>query len=150
MTALEIQRRYLDGCREFVDRQPEAPEEAREVLRRWEEALDELRSDRRVLVGRIDWVTKQFLLRLTAADACEAVRKKIDIRYHELSPAGYFQILAEAGLHRRVLFEEEIDRAMRLPPPGTPATARARLIREFSGPGLRVGWKSLSNGVRIR
>jgi proteasome accessory factor A len=150
MTALEIQHWYLDGCKRFVDQQPEVPEEARDILRRWEDVLGQLRSDRDSLVGRIDWVTKLFLLDRTASGFCETARKKIDIRYHELSPDGYFQTLAAAGLHRRILFDEEIERAMRLPPPGTPATTRARLIREFSGPGLRVGWKSLSNGVRIR
>jgi proteasome accessory factor A len=184
-SALEIQRWYLAACRRFVDGLPDAPGEAHDVLRRWNEVLHLLGTDRDALVGRIDWVTKQFLLkrtaglnvpdvasagaRLTNVAPCRTRRhvasggldalsgkavpaaalKKLDIKYHQLSPDGYFQLLSGAGLHQRVLAHEEVIRATRLPPGGTPATTRARLIREFGGPGLTVGWKTTSNGMRI-
>jgi proteasome accessory factor A len=145
MTALEIQRWYLDACRQFVAATPDAPAEAWEVLRLWGEVLDKLQTDRRALVGRLDWVTKQFLLDEAGADLPHAARKKIDLCYHELSPDGYFARLQAAGLTAPVVSETEVEQAMRLPPTGSPAWQRARYIREFSGGGvLSMGWSFLT------
>jgi proteasome accessory factor A len=145
MTGLELQHWYLEACRRFVRGVPAAPSEAQEVLRRWAEVLDLLETDRPRLVGRLDWVTKQFLLDRAGADLPYAARKKIDLRYHELSPQGYFARLQAAGLTTSLLSEAEIEQAMRMPPPSSPAWKRARYIREFSSGGLlSVGWSSLT------
>lgn len=132
-TALALQRFYLDGCRRFLARRPEAPAEAREILRRWEEALDLLTEDPQALVGSLDWVTKQWLLEKTGRNTSRAARKKIDLKYHELSPDGYFERLRTTGLVVSVLSPDEISHARRNPPLGTPATVRGRYIREFAG-----------------
>lgn len=143
MTALEIQRWYLDACRRFLGQAPDAPEEAREVLRRWADVLDQLETDRPALVGRLDWVTKQFLLEQAGAGLSYEARKKIDLRYHELSPEGYFTRLRKADRTAPLVTETEIEQAMRFPPPSSPALRRARYIREFSGGNrlLKVGWR---------
>jgi proteasome accessory factor A len=145
MTALEIQRWYFDACRRFVECTANPPEEAHEVLRRWADVLDRLERDRSSLVGRLDWVTKQFLLDEAGADLPYAARKKIDLRYHELSPGGYFSRLEAAGQTTTVATTDEVAQAMRLPPSSSPALRRARYIREFSGSNtvLRVGWRFL-------
>lgn len=150
VTALEIQQRYLQACEQFVSQLEDVPEEVHEILKQWRYVLTQLAYKPDSLLGELDWVTKRFLLSQVAADADYPVRKKVDLKYHELSEEGYFHKLAEAGVHRPVLEKEEIERAMRLPPGGTPATTRARLIREFSGPGITVGWTRLSNGRKIR
>jgi proteasome accessory factor A len=100
-------------------------------------------------VGRLDWPTKLYLLE-QAADAPLEQRKKIDIRYHELSAEGYFQQLSAAGVARCVVSDEEIDRAKRNPPSDTPAAKRGRYIREFSGGGdpLEVDWRELVIGSK--
>jgi len=59
-------------------------------------------------------------------------RKKIDIRYHELSPHGYFQRLRATGVVSDLLERRDIDHARRNPPAGTPAAIRGRYIREFA------------------
>jgi proteasome accessory factor A len=145
MTALEIQRWYLDACRRFVDNAANPPGETHEVLRRWADVLDRLETDRSSLVGRLDWVTKQFLLDEAGADLPYTARKKIDLRYHELSPGGYFSRLEAAGQTTTVATTDEVAQAMRLPPSSSPALRRARYIREFSGSNtvLRVGWRFL-------
>jgi hypothetical protein len=141
-TALEVQRFYLQACRQFVQCHPQPPGEAWEILRLWEETLDALESDRTALVGRIDWVTKQYLLDQVAADAPWEVRKKVDLRYHELSPEGYFSQLEAAGAAVRLLNDDEIEHAIRNPPADSPAAARGRYIREFAvgGAPLKVNW----------
>ena len=55
------------------------------------------------------------------------------MRYHELSPEGYFQRLKATGIIVELLDRAEIDHARRNPPAGTPAAVRGRYIREFGG-----------------
>jgi Pup amidohydrolase len=190
-TALQFQRYYLNGVRQFLDGRPDAPEEAHDIFRRWEEILDTLEdaiagcsltdgdfaSPREIaseddplavsrrdeetmdlddplamLVGRLDWVTKRFLLAEAGRGAPWEARKKIDLRYHELSASGYFAQLAEAGQAVRIVTEEELERAVRNPPSGTPASARGRYIREFAEGSLplRVNWNSIIIGRGLK
>ncbi len=158
-TAIEIQRMYLAACQQFVERDRPDDEEASDILRRWQGTLAALEVEAQSLIGQVDWITKRFLIEQALARQTESVfpiarsqisaARKIDIKYHELTPDGYFNQFARTELQERVLTEDEVDRATRLPPPGTPATTRARLIREFAGTGVQVGWKQMSNGMRI-
>jgi hypothetical protein len=154
LTAIEIQRLYLDACRRFVDRRSDVPREARSIIRRWESVLDALDREPVSLVGRLDWVTKRMLLERTAAGTNWAARKKVDLRYHELSPNGYYRMFESAGFATRLIDDEEIDRAKRNPPEGTPAALRSHYIREFSDGDepLRVTWRAiyLGKGWRTR
>ncbi len=147
-TALEIQRFYLERCRDFVAAQSAVPNEAHELLRVWEETLSGLEQDRHGLVGSVDWITKQHLLSHAGADATWQQRKKIDLRYHELSPEGYFQILRSSGIVRSIVDDELLARAVRSAPADSPATTRGHYIREF-GDGaeqLAVNWKCVTVG----
>jgi proteasome accessory factor A len=147
-TALEIQRFYLEACRRFLDLRPDAPSEAREVLRRWEDALDLLTDDPQGLVGTLDWVTKQFVLDKAGRGAAWEVRKKIDIRYHELSPQGYFQRLRTTGIVLDLLDRTEIEHARRNPPLDTPAAVRGRYIREWAADDEQIAanWQAIYLG----
>jgi hypothetical protein len=133
VTALRIQRFYWEACRRFLSRREDAPAQARDVLRRWGDVLDRLEHERHTLVGEVDWLTKMFLLQHAGRDASWSSKKKIDLRYHELTDAGYFTKLKLAG-HTTVLVDDEtVERAMRTAPHDTPATTRAHYIREFAG-----------------
>ncbi len=155
-TALEVQRYYFKRCFEFVLDSGEDSPEAKAVLARWEETLAALEASAATgtahesLVGSIDWVTKQYFLDRLEPSAAWHVRKKADIRYHELSSEGYFEALAIANLVPRVVDERAVEQAMRLPPRGTAATKRGRMIREFSSSDytLLVGWERLI--IRVR
>lgn len=131
-TAIELQRFYLEACRQFLSRRSDVPPEARDVLRRWEAALDALAEEPASLIGTLDWVTKRFVLEKAGRGASWEAKKKIDIRYHELSPQGYFQRLRTTGIVSDLLDTAEIEHARRNPPPGTPAAVRGRYIREFA------------------
>lgn len=141
-TALEVQRYYLNGCRRFLQSQPAPPEEAWQALELWEATLEQLEDSPQSLLGAIDWVTKRFLLEQAGPHAKWQEKKKIDLRYHELSPDGYFRRLEAAGHVETLLDEAEIERATRIPPSDSPAATRGRYIREFAG-GLapvRASW----------
>jgi proteasome accessory factor A len=120
-TALQLQRHYLDACRRYVEARGEAREEAREILKRWEETLDALETNPSRLVGKVDWVTKKYLLDGLGPDAPIEARRKLDLRYHELAPDGYYLRLEAAGVAPTLVEPEDVRNSMRVPPEGTPA-----------------------------
>jgi hypothetical protein len=157
--ALQLQRFYLEACRRFVACQTAPPTEAHIILQRWEEALDKLTEYRtRViadassavlpLVGVFDWASKAYLVAQLGREASWEEKKKIDLRYHELSGDGYYMRLERCGAVQRVVQEADIERAMRMPPPDSPATRRGRFIREFADGDqeFRVHWRSIVIG----
>lgn len=150
--ALQLQRFYLEACRRHVESSAGASEEACDVLARWEAVLGGLEADRQRLVGRLDWVTKRYLIETTGSAAGEPARRKIDLRYHELSPDGYFAQLQAAGVGGSILEDGEIERAMSTPPAGTPASDRGRYVQEFSGepPRAKVSWTRVRIGKGLR
>lgn len=155
VTALQVQRYYFAGCRAFLNQQTDVPAEAWEVLQLWNQTLDHLeqlalgQETPDALVGSIDWVTKRHLLDNAGANANWAERKKIDLRYHELSEDGYFAMLQTAGVAPRLLEEEDVERAMRLAPANSPATTRGHYIREFShgDDPVRANWRTVVIGT---
>lgn len=153
MSAIELQHWYVRRCALALARQPGLPPRAAWVMRQWHETLEALRQAPESLAGRLDWVAKRRLLEETGAGLSWEARKKIDLRYHELSEDGYHQRLSEAGLvetpcGQTWLNDAELDRAMRTPPPDSPATMRGHFIREFAdgNESLRVNWKRVTIG----
>jgi proteasome accessory factor A len=152
MSALEIQRWYLDKARAFVASSGVASIETHELVRLWGEALDALESDPQSLVGRLDWVTKRFLLEsASAGEASYEVLKKIDLRYHELGQ-GYLAQLERDGIAMVLVDPGEVRSAIKTPPQRSPARMRSRLIRELAGVQDRVtvSWDSIRIGGRLR
>lgn len=139
-SALEIQSIYLDACRQMLDDCPHPHPEAQRVWQLWSETLNALeRGDHDSLVGRVDWITKARLLR---EETDVDVRRKIDLRYHELSHEGYYLKLESAGGVPTLVEPEEVLAAVQSPPEGTPAEERGRLIRQH-GEQIRVSWSSV-------
>jgi Pup amidohydrolase len=147
-TALRLQQFYCTACRRFLTRRGDAPEEAWDILQRWEDTLDALENARSSLVGSIDWITKRHLLECAPSNASWESLKKIDLQYHELSPHGHHRAMEETLETTPVVDAEAVDRAMRLPPLNSPASMRGRLIREFLGGDepLAVNWRMVRIG----
>lgn len=154
-SALEVQRFYLHACRRFIERRAPAPAEAVTLLDRWEETLDALEENPAALVGKLDWVTKRYLMERAGPGASVEEKRKLDLRYHELSRDGYYLRLEAAGAAPTLVEPEEVIEAMTTPPAGTPATLRGQLIRQYAedSPPVRASWSSVivpdSAGVRI-
>jgi proteasome accessory factor A len=150
MSALELQRWYLERASRFVNESTTTSLEAREVLRLWNESLDALERDPGGLVGRLDWVTKRWLIEETAGDGSLAVRKRVDLGYHELGQ-GFFVRLERIGLAPRLVTVEEARAAIHQPPEASPARLRSRLIREIAQEQkVTVDWGSVRIGGRLR
>jgi proteasome accessory factor A len=140
--ALDIQRSYLDACRRFIDEHAPDDAGAATVVRMWQETLDALERDPSELVGRLDWITKRHLLDAAGPEASADERRKLDMRYHELSPEGYYLRLEAAGVAPVIADPEDVIAAIDSPPEDSPAAARGRLIRESaeSGSSVQAGW----------
>jgi hypothetical protein len=154
LSALEIQRIYLSACRRFVNHRAPLDAKALEVLDSWEETLEALEHEPARLVGKVDWVTKRYLLDAAGTDASIAARRKLDMRYHELSPDGYYLRLETVGIAPTIVEPEEVLGAVDCPPERSPATARGRLIRHFAtSGGVHASWSStivpVGSGVRV-
>ncbi len=139
MSAIEIQQTYLNAAQQFVDStSADMRGEAPLVLERWQELLDAVVLFRRnptdvaSAIGRVDWLSKRWLIDQLGDTAEWTARKKIDLRYHELSEEGYFNQLIESRPELRLVDPETIERRRRSPPPGSPAARRGWLIREFA------------------
>ncbi|MCX4240888.1 proteasome accessory factor PafA2 family protein [Paraliomyxa miuraensis] len=152
LTALQVQRRYWERARDFVRESAVPSMEAAELVELWGRTLDGLERDPATQVGRVDWVTKRFLLETAGDGEPWEVRKAIDLKMHELGPEGWLHGLEADGLAPRLVSEEEVERAMREPPADSPAQRRSRLIRELREQDVevKVYWDRVRVGGRLR
>lgn len=150
MTALEMQRWYLNRAREYCASSSVVALETHRILELWGQALDALAEDPGTLVGRIDWVTKRLLLEQCVHDGPET-RKKIDLRYHEIDD-GYFRQLEAEGAATSIVDARAVKRAMQVPPDRSPAAIRGRLIAELANSATTssVDWDRVRIGGVLR
>ncbi len=139
MSAIEIQKIYFSAAEEFVQWTPANMRgEAPLVLYRWRELLEAViafrkqATDVELALGRVDWLSKRWMMDKLGEDADWPARKKVDLRYHELSEDGYFNQLMSTRPELRLVDDERIERRRRSPPPSSPAARRGWLIREFA------------------
>jgi Pup amidohydrolase len=146
--AIDIQHAYAASVRQMLQSKSNVPIEAWKILDQWQTTLNQLHPTDdeanlpRAMLGRIDWLSKLWLLHQANKDATWQARKKIDLRYHELSSGGYHRRLSETLELAPILDPLDISRSRRTPPSNSPATQRGYLIREFSSPEckLHVDW----------
>ena len=155
MSALEVQRWYLERAEAWLAEQTEDSLEARAVLRAWRRALELAETPgpygpEHPGFGRLDWVTKRALLEHLGPEASPAARKKIDLKYHQLVD-GYFEELVEAGGVVRVVDPAALDAARQEPPERSPAHHRGRLVRRLAeaDQAARVSWSEVRIGGRL-
>src|ERR1700727_1827954 len=132
MSALEIQREYLNKALDFTSRNG-ADATAERVLAMWERALDSIESGNLDKVAReIDWVTKYQLIERYRAQHDLPLSSprvaQLDLAYHDLHrrPRLYY-LLQRNGAVDRATRDLDIFEAKSVPP----QTTRARLRGEF-------------------
>ena len=133
MTALEIQRAYLEACQEYFVRE-KTEEPVRDILKLWEKVLGELSRDDESLGREIDWVIKRRLLerymkgRHHGIDDPETAM--LDYQYHDVDERrGLYNLLLRQGGLERIASDREIEEAMVIPPRTTRARLRGDHIR---------------------
>jgi len=148
LTALDIQRAYLEAARVFVlDRHPDDAELG-DLLDLWQRLLDTLKSDPLSLADTLDWTAKLALLeQYRDRDGLDWDHPKlalIDLQYSDLRPErGLYHRLASLGRMRHLLSDAEITQAVSMPPEDTRAWFRGECIRRFGDDVVVASWDSL-------
>ena len=147
ISAIDIQRRYLELAEKYLNGMDE---ESDWVLREWARTLDDLERDPMSLVGRLDWVTKKWLLdtfvESEGLDWNDPWLQSLDLEYHNINPnRGFYYDLEQRGLIEQVLTQEQIDRASFEPPQDTRARARSTVVKALAKNRVRyiVDWDSV-------
>lgn len=151
LSALQVQRWFLEQAKNYLKQSKTTHVELLEITRLWEETLHLLEYDPKQLIGRLDWISKRYLLETAGKGASFAVKKKIDIGYHELG-SGYFDVLEKNGLSLTITSEEAVEDAMTQPSTAKSAQLRSRLIKSlaFKGKSVSVSWSSVKVGGLLR
>jgi len=131
VSALDIQREYLDRAIRYADTKGLSPLEEK-ALAMWEHCVTTIESDPMKLDREVDWVIKYKLI--------EAYRERhdldignpkvalLDLQYHDIHRGrSLFYKLQDRGLVERMCTDNDIETAIETPP----QTTRARLRGEF-------------------
>lgn len=146
-TALAIQRAYLNAAKVFYASRPHGAT-TQDVLLRWEDVLNKLERDPRLLVHSLDWVAKRHLIEsYIERKGCgwdDSRVKLMDLQYHDVRPEkGLFYTLERSQLIERIVDEAEIQRAEFHPPTGTRAYFRGRCVSKFAKSLYGASWTSV-------
>jgi proteasome accessory factor A len=117
------------------------------LLRIWAEALDALANDPERLVGKVDWITKRWLLR----QFCEQENitwghpwlKSQDLEYHQIDPARSLGLALAQTPPAWEIPPREIAQAVTQPPDNTRAAVRSRAMRllQTESCGYYIDWE---------
>ena len=149
LTALEIQRCYLEAVRGGLEEAATPPDAATaEVLDRWESVLTRLATDPASCAREVEWLAKLRLL--------EGLRRRdhlswdhprlaaVDIQWSDLRPErGLYHRLLEAGAVERLVDADAVSRAVHEPPTDTRAYFRGRALARFGAEISAASWDSL-------
>jgi proteasome accessory factor A len=131
VSALDIQREYLDRALRYADTKGFPPLEQR-ALEMWEHCISTIENDPLKLDREVDWVIKHRLIEAfrTRHDLPlgDARVQLLDLQYHDISrERSPFYKLQDRGLIERICTDTDIETAVDVPP----QTTRARLRGEF-------------------
>ena len=147
-TALQLQLWYLTAAQTWLKSQPATDLDRHELIGVWSETLTALADDPGRLVGRVDCVTKRYLIEAAAPDSTFADQKRIDLAYHELV-TGYFDWLDREGVAMHLATPDEIERVLAEP---ERVLRKAFVTRPnegiaFRGERLSIRWHSVRVGT---
>jgi Pup amidohydrolase len=143
VSALDLQAEYYGAAKKVLAGQDE---ESDWILREWGETLALLAADRAQLVGRLDWVTKLWLLdtfvreeRIGWNDPWLA---SLDLEYHNVDPErGLFLGLEAEGRTVRLTQHDAVNAAMSAGPSDTRGGIRGQCIRRFPDQIKSIQWE---------
>jgi Pup amidohydrolase len=150
LTAVQLQMEYAEQARKYVEDRygADADPVTRDVLERWESVLSRLETDPMSLSRELDWVAKlQILEGYRARDGLDwgAPRlQAVDLQYSDVRPdRGLFNRLAASGRFERIVTDEEVTRAITMPPADTRAYFRGRCLAQYAEDVAAASWDSV-------
>ncbi|HJU06733.1 MAG TPA: proteasome accessory factor PafA2 family protein [Nitrospiraceae bacterium] len=143
ISGLELQTAYYLAARRELRG---SDEETDWILREWEEVLTALPRDRSELIGRVDWITKLWLLETFVREERVAWDDpwlaSLDLEYHNIDPErGLFLGLEAEGKTFRLTQETDIEQAIAVGPQDTRGGIRGLCIRRFRDQIKSVQWE---------
>ncbi len=145
IAGLEIQKAYLSAAnRAFAG----VNEDSDWILTNWETTLAQLEHNRAELIGRIDWVTKQWLLESFAQEErlewTDPWLASLDLEYHNVNTErGLYLGLEQEGKAYRLCAEDEIRTAIQQGPTTTRASIRGLCVKKFRHEIQSVQWERI-------
>jgi Pup amidohydrolase len=145
LSALELQEQYCEAARREL---AGSDEESDWLLTEWGATLRLLAHDRFQLVGKLDWITKQWLLetfmreeRIGWEDPWLA---SLDLEYHNVDPEqGLYLGLEADGKAWRMTTDDMIEEAVRNGPNDTRGGLRGLCVQRFSHQIKSLQWERI-------
>lgn len=133
VSALDIQREYLDRALRYAETKGFPPLEQR-ALDMWEHCVSTIENDPLKLDREVDWVVKWNLIESYRARHGVSLGdprvQLIDLQYHDIDTGrGLFYKLQSHGMVERVCSDSDITTALTEPPQSTRARLRGEFIR---------------------
>ncbi len=149
--AVEIQAEYLEMALAYTAKQSLDPI-TKDVMVKWEHAIDALRRDPMELSEKIDWVMKKAMIERfmdrKSLDWNSPRVEMLDLQYHDLRPEkGLYYLLERQGRAERIVADDEILAAVHTPPADTRAYFRGECLKKYGAAVFGVNWDSISFGV---
>ena len=147
LTPIEVQRSYLDLAHQHL--QPhEITSVMKDVMIKWEFALDQLEIDPMSLDYHLDWVIKKRLIdafmerhNLNWSDSRVQM---MDLQYHDIRPnKGLYARLKQNGRVHQIVNHADVVRAITVPPPDTRAYFRGNCLQNFPNDIHSASWNSM-------
>jgi proteasome accessory factor A len=150
MTALQLQREYLEQARKYVEDRfgTDVDPDTADVLARWESVLDRLADDPMRLADELDWVAKLKLLEgYRTRDGLDWGHHRlqlVDLQYSDVRPdKGLYNRLVARGRMMRLLDPAEVERSVTEPPEDTRAYFRGRCLAKYADSVAAASWDSV-------
>jgi len=145
ITGLDIQEQYYLAAEKHL---AGVDAETDWILREWAATLRLLTGDRRQLVGRIDWVTKLWLLETFMQEEQigwdDPWLASLDLEYHNMNrDRGLLLGLEAEGKAWRMTSEQDIESALVVGPADTRAGIRGLCIRRFPDQIKSMQWERI-------
>nr|BFE80048.1 depupylase/deamidase Dop [Planobispora longispora] len=150
LTAVQLQMEYLELARKYAETRSGngVDEPTKDILDRWESVLTRLADDPMQLSGELDWVAKLELLEgYRSRDGLPWSHPRlqlVDLQYSDIRPdRGLYNRLVARGRMQRLVTEEEVQRAVEVPPSDTRAYFRGRCLSQYSDSVAAASWDSV-------
>ncbi len=150
LTAVEIQREYLDRARKYVDDRygSDVDPQTVQVLTEWDSVLTRLGEDPMQLAGELDWVAKLRLLQgfreRDGLDWSAPRLHAVDLQYADVRPdEGLYHRLVQRGSMRTLVDPESVAEAVAHPPTDTRAFFRGECLRRYPEAVAAASWDSV-------
>jgi proteasome accessory factor A len=145
ITGLDIQEQYYLAAEKHL---AGADQETDWILHEWAATLLLLTGDRRQLVGRLDWVTKLWLLETFMQEERigwdDPWLASLDLEYHNVNPdRGLFLGLEAEGKAWRMTSEYDVESALVVGPPDTRGGIRGLCVRRFPDQIKSMQWERI-------